>query len=99
MVNTAANDGCPILSPYDNSLYIASNRPGSVPNSAGGNSLDIWIAPWTGNGWGTPVNAGQARLVDDDVDRPDPATQSRPRARRQAAQRDGTDGAAATSKG
>lgn len=58
MLNTAANDGCPILSPYDNSLYIASNRPGSVPNAAGGNSLDIWIAPWTGNGWGTPVNAG-----------------------------------------
>ena len=58
MLNTAANDGCPILSPYDNSLYIASNRPGSVPNAAGGNSLDIWIAPWTGSGWGTPVNAG-----------------------------------------
>ncbi len=59
MLNTAANDGCPILSPYDNSLYMASNRPGSTPNAAGtGNSLDIWIAPWTGNGWGTPVNAG-----------------------------------------
>lgn len=52
MVNTAANDGCPILDPYDNSLYMASNRPG------GQGGLDIWIAPWTGNGWGTPVNAG-----------------------------------------
>ena len=52
MLNTPSNDGCPILSPYDNSLYMASNRPG------GQGGLDIWIAPWTGNGWGAPVNAG-----------------------------------------
>jgi len=52
MVNTPSNDGCPILSPYDNSLYMASNRPG------GRGGLDIWIAPWTGDGWGEPVNAG-----------------------------------------
>jgi hypothetical protein len=25
-VNTGFNDGCPILSPYDGSLYMASNR-------------------------------------------------------------------------
>lgn len=58
-VNTSANDGCPILSPYDQSLYMASNRPGSVTNPAGtGPSLDIWIAPREGDGWGDPVNAG-----------------------------------------
>ena len=49
LVNTDANDGCPILDPYDNSLYMASSR---------GGDLDIWVAPWTGNGWGQPVNAG-----------------------------------------
>jgi hypothetical protein len=51
-LNTASNDGCPILNPYDGSLYLASNRPG------GYGGLDIWIAPKTGEGWGTPVNAG-----------------------------------------
>lgn len=51
-VNTASNDGCPIQSPYDGSLYMASNRPG------GQGGLDIWIAPASGDGWGTPVNAG-----------------------------------------
>ena len=57
-LNTGSNDGCPILNPYDGSLYIASNRPGSTPNGSGGLSLDIWIAPKSGDGWGTPVNAG-----------------------------------------
>ena len=51
-LNTASNDGCPILNPYDGSLYMASNRPG------GQGGLDIWIAPRSGDGWGTPVNAG-----------------------------------------
>jgi len=51
-LNTVSNDGCPILSPYDDSLYIASNRPGGL----GG--LDIWVAKRSGNGWGTPVNLG-----------------------------------------
>ncbi|WP_169738071.1 PD40 domain-containing protein [Sphingomonas astaxanthinifaciens] len=51
-LNTPFNDGCPILNPYDGSLYIASNRPG------GQGGLDIWIAPKSGDGWGTPVNAG-----------------------------------------
>ena len=51
-VNTQFNDGCPILSPYDGSLYMASDRPG------GFGGLDIWIAPRSGNGWGEPVNAG-----------------------------------------
>lgn len=51
-LNTPSNDGCPILNPYDGSLYMASNRPG------GYGGLDIWIAPKSGDGWGTPVNAG-----------------------------------------
>jgi len=51
-LNTASNDGCPILSPYDDSLYIASNRPG------GQGGLDIWVAHRSGDGWGTPVNLG-----------------------------------------
>lgn len=53
-LNTPSNDGCPILNPYDGSLYMASNRPG------GYGGLDIWIAPRSGEGWGTPVNAGPA---------------------------------------
>lgn len=51
-LNTASNDGCPILSPYDDALYIASNRAG------GQGGLDIWRAPRSGDGWGTPVNLG-----------------------------------------
>jgi hypothetical protein len=51
-VNTAANDGCPILDPYTNDLYMATNRPGGM----GGQ--DIWIAAWNGSGWDAPVNAG-----------------------------------------
>ena len=51
-LNTSSNDGCPILNPYNGSLYMASNRPG------GYGDLDIWIAPRQGDGWGTPVNAG-----------------------------------------
>jgi len=52
MLNTNMVDGCPILSPYDESLYMASNRSGGAGN------LDIWIAPKSGEGWGNPVNAG-----------------------------------------
>ena len=65
-LNTTFNDGCPILNPYDNSLYMASNRPG------GFGGLDIWIAPWTGNGWGTPVNAGPVINTAADEFCPDP---------------------------
>jgi hypothetical protein len=48
-LNTAFNDGCPILSPDGLSLYIASNRPGSQ-------ALDIWVASRqsTSQGWGKP---------------------------------------------
>lgn len=48
-LNTASNDGCPILSPDGLSLFMASNRPGSQ-------SLDIWVAKRdrTDEGWGKP---------------------------------------------
>ena len=53
-LNTAFNDGCPILSPDGLSLYMASNRPGGL----GGQ--DIWVAQRqsTRDGWGPPVNLG-----------------------------------------
>lgn len=53
-LNTASNDGCPILSPDGLSLYMATNRPGGL----GG--LDIWVAQRrnTRSGWGQPVNLG-----------------------------------------
>lgn len=53
-LNTASNDGCPILSPDGLSLYMASNRPGGL----GGQ--DIWVArrARTNQGWGPPVNLG-----------------------------------------
>ncbi len=70
-LNTASNDGCPILNPYDGSLYMASNRPG------GHGGLDIWIAPPSGDGWGTPVNAGPAINTSADEFCPTPARGNR----------------------
>lgn len=52
--NSPQGDGCPILDPYNNDMFIASTRPGGL----GG--LDIWIAAWNGAGWDEPVNAGPA---------------------------------------
>ena len=53
-LNTASNDGCPILSPDGLSLYMATNRPGGL----GGQ--DIWVAhrQTVKSGWGAPVNLG-----------------------------------------
>lgn len=53
-LNTAFNDGCPILSPDGLALYMASNRPGGL----GGQ--DIWVSYRrnTRQGWGQPVNLG-----------------------------------------
>lgn len=53
-LNTAFNDGCPILSPDGLSLYQASNRPGGLGN------IDIWVSTRrnTRSGWGAPVNLG-----------------------------------------
>ena len=50
-LNTSFNDGCPIISPYDGALYIASNRTGSQ-------GLDIYRAERSGEGWATPVRLG-----------------------------------------
>jgi Tol biopolymer transport system component len=47
-----SGDGCPILSPDGDYLYMASNRTG------GKGGLDIWRAPRSGDGWGTPENLG-----------------------------------------
>ena len=70
-LNTASNDGCPILSPYDDALYIASNRPG------GQGGLDIWRAARSGDGWGAPVNLGPAINTAADEFCPSPARGNR----------------------
>lgn len=61
-LNTASNDGCPILSPDGLSLYMATNRPGG----AGGQ--DIWVArrATTNSGWGAPVNLTEVNSNVDD---------------------------------
>jgi hypothetical protein len=59
-LNTTALDGCPIQSPDGLSLYLASNRPGSIESSPGVRSLDIWVAHRTSTNapFGAPVNLG-----------------------------------------
>ncbi len=56
-LNTASQDGCPILSPDGLSLYIASNRPGYFGDVV---NLDIWVAHRISRSapWGAPVNLG-----------------------------------------
>jgi hypothetical protein len=70
-LNTSHNDGCPIVSPSEGSLYMASNRPG------GFGGLDIWIAPRIENGWGMPVNAGPRINTSADELCPSPADGNR----------------------
>jgi hypothetical protein len=70
-VNSSAGDGCPILDPYTKDLYMASIRPG------GHGGQDIWIAHWNGNGWDTPVNAGDNINTDADEFCPSPARGNR----------------------
>jgi hypothetical protein len=67
-INTSSNDGCPILDPANNDLYMASNRPG------GYGGLDIWIARWNGTGWDAPYNAGNRVNTAADEFCPDPAS-------------------------
>ena len=52
LINTAATEGCPILSPDGRDLYMASNRVG------GKGGLDIWVAHRDGidEPFGDPVN-------------------------------------------
>jgi Tol biopolymer transport system component len=54
-LNTPFNDGCPIQSADGQSLFIASNRPGTL----GGQ--DLWVADrvFKDGPWGTPVNLGE----------------------------------------
>jgi hypothetical protein len=54
-LNTAFNDGCPILSPDGLSLFMATNRQ---PGGLGGQ--DIWVArrATTTSGWGPPQSVG-----------------------------------------
>jgi Tol biopolymer transport system component len=53
-LNTAANEGYPIMSPDGLSLYIVSDRPGGM----GG--FDIWVATRATKNdlWGAPANLG-----------------------------------------
>jgi hypothetical protein len=72
-VNTDSfGDGCPILDPYTNDLYMASNR---MPGGAGGQ--DIWIAHWNGSGWDAPENAGPNINTSADEFCPSPARGNR----------------------
>jgi hypothetical protein len=66
-----SGDGCPILSPDGDYLYMASNRSG------GKGGLDIWRAPRSGEGWGTPVNLGSPINTDADEFCPSPARGNR----------------------
>ena len=51
-INTPAYEGMPSLSPDDNELYFASDRPG------GYGGFDIWISRHRDGVWQLPVNAG-----------------------------------------
>lgn len=70
-VNSASSDGCPIMSPDGQYLYFASNRGG------GQGGLDIWRAPKSGDGWGTPENLGAPINTSADEFCPDPARGNR----------------------
>ena len=67
-LNTASNDGCPILSPDGLSLYMATNRPG------GYGGQDIWVAHRDSvtSGWGAPENLGPPVNTADNEFCPDP---------------------------
>jgi hypothetical protein len=61
-LNTTSQDGCPIESPDGLSLYMASNRPGSMESAPGVRSLDIWVAHRENSDapYGAPENLGPA---------------------------------------
>lgn len=70
-VNGSAGDGCPIISPDGEYLYMASNRSG------GQGGLDIWRAPRSGEGWGAPENLGPSINTAADEFCPSPARGNR----------------------
>lgn len=57
-------DGC--LLPDGSGILLASDRPGGYNLQASGDNFhgdtalatDLWFIPYTGHGWGTPVNLG-----------------------------------------
>lgn len=57
-LNTASLDGCPIQSPDELSLYMASNRPRFLGDTR--TDLDIWVArrDSADEPWGAPENLG-----------------------------------------
>jgi hypothetical protein len=59
-LNTSSLDGCPIQSPDGLSLYMASNRPRFLGDPR--TDLDVWVARRDSpdDGWGAPVNLGEA---------------------------------------
>jgi hypothetical protein len=70
-INTEIDDNVPVLSKDEKTLYITSNRPGSVlkPDSTE-RSEDIWVATRRNKNapWNTPVNLG-SRINSPYVDR------------------------------
>jgi hypothetical protein len=60
--NTQWNDGCPSASRDGLSLYLASNRPGSMVGVNGLPSQDIWVSRRASvdEPWGEPTNVGEA---------------------------------------
>ena len=62
-------DGCPILDPYTNDLFIARESDQV--------DLDIWRAPWSGKSWGDPVTLGAPVNTADDEFCPSPARGNR----------------------
>lgn len=57
-LNTGATEQQPTISHNGRELYFVSNRPGSIKNLSGGNSLDIWTSTRasTSDSWSDPVN-------------------------------------------
>ena len=62
-------DGCPILDPYTNDLFIARESDQG--------DLDIWRAPWNGKSWGDPVNLGAPVNTADEEFCPSPSRGNR----------------------
>jgi hypothetical protein len=51
-LNTKANESHPVVSPQEDIIFFASDRPG------GRGGYDIWLSTKSGGGWQEPVNLG-----------------------------------------
>ncbi len=49
----------PAISPDGNTLYFVSDMDGSIKETTGKNSKDIWKVTLEGDEWGSPVNLGE----------------------------------------